>query len=626
LHELFREALLAALHTTHPDMAPVLHRRAASFFEARGEWSEAIAHRLAAADFTTAAHLMEQSVEQFWVHGEAVTMAHWVLALPEVLVREHARLLLTTALYLLNTVTLTTAEQRSRVRAEVQQLMARVETALRPQAAGTKHQLSAPHAGAVSPPENLEARSAEEALLLQRLRLLRLFLVLIEATVTGEFARLSGLQQDMQELDRDEEIIWQMVPLACSFILHYTVRQEGAQLLPQLLDARRQVNQSGSLFVSIKVRQWLALAALEAGRLRLAYEESLAALDLIKQMAGYALLKGYFEITLVEVWYQWNRLEEGHELLRTVLHDAAAWQQLDLLGWGYADLMQVEIARGEWQAAQQALHEVEQLVQRERFASYMSWLPTMRAQWRLAQGQLGKASDWAAGVVFPQGAWNSGSYGAFQVVIRVYFAELRWREALELLERWRGHLDRPANIAITITFLAQYLVALHQAGKSEQARAIAPRLFALTEPEDYLRVYLDEGKPMRQALLALLTPDPLQHQQASSTTAYISQLLVAFEQEEQGAGRSLEAAILPWTAPSPAQQTSPDSSAPPASLTHREQEVLRLLAAGASNQDIAQSLVISLATVKKHVSNLLSKLGVTSRTQAIAQARLLSLL
>ena len=78
--------------------------------------------------------------------------------------------------------------------------------------------------------------------------------------------------------------------------------------------------------------------------------------------------------------------------------------------------------------------------------------------------------------------------------------------------------------------------------------------------------------------------------------------------------------------PSLAQQASPVSSAPGASLTRREQEVLRLLATGASNQEIAQTLVISLATVKKHVSNLLGKLGATSRTQAIAQARLLSLL
>src|SRR5205823_5426873 len=60
-------------------------------------------------------------------------------------------------------------------------------------------------------------------------------------------------------------------------------------------------------------------------------------------------------------------------------------------------------------------------------------------------------------------------------------------------------------------------------------------------------------------------------------------------------------------------------------LTEREQEVLRLLAAGSSNQQIAAALVIQLSTVKKHVGSLLAKLGAESRTRAIAQARAFSL-
>ena len=614
LHDLFREALLASLHTTYPELVPVLHRRAAAFHEAQGAWAEAITHWLAAEGFSAAARLMEQAVEQFWVQGEAAMMANWVLALPQSLDRKHARLALTTALYLLNTVAQTTREQRARVHQQVRQLMARVDTALQTQADETNPELAAPGAGtgAVVPPRDLEARAAEEALLCRRLSLLRLLLGFLEAMASGDHERLNGMQQEIEEaLDQDEEAIWRIIPLACSFVLYFTVRQEGARLLPRLLEARQQMSQPESHFATIKVRQYLALAAVEAGHLRLASEESQAALDQIEQVAGYALLKGYFEIVLAQVWYQWNRLEEARGCLQRVLHDAVAWQQLDLLGWGYADLFQLALAAGDWSLAELSRHELEQLVPRERFGTYPGWLPTMRAQWWLAQGKLQEASNWAEAVVFPPGVWDGGMYAAFPIVVRVSFAKLRFQEALALLECWSGHLDRPANVRITLTFLAQYLVALHQTGKTDQAHHVAARLFALTEPEGYVRVYLDEGEPMRQALLAWLTARSQHHQQASFDTAYVAKLLAAFESEQHGASTSLEEAVPLALSPT---------------LTSRERDVLRLLATGASNHEIAQSLVISLATVKKHVGNVLGKLGATNRTQAIVQARLLSLL
>jgi LuxR family maltose regulon positive regulatory protein len=627
LHELFREALLAVLDTTQPERVPLLHRRAASFYEAQEEWTEAITHWLAAADYSTAARLMGQMVEQFWVRGEAATIARWVLALPEPLVREHARLVLTAALYLLATGFNTAEVQRARVYQQARQLMARVEMALRPQADETHPQVSATEAdaGAALSSGDLEALATEEALLHRRLRLLHLYMVLNDVGASGDYERLSSMQQEIEEeLERDEEAIWQMIPLSCTFILHYSVRREGASLVPQLLEAKERASRSASHYATIAVCRLLALSAVRAGQLRLAYEESQAALTLIEQLAGYALLKGYFEIAQVEVWHQWNRLEEARDLLHTVVQDAAAWQHLDLLAWGYAVLMQVELATGDGSLAELALHEVEQLVRRERFGFYLDWLPTLRAQWWLAQGQLREASDWAASVVFPEGPWEGHLYDAFPIVIRVSFAQRSFREALELLDSWSSHLDRPANIEITLTYLAQSLVALHQAGKSEQARVVAERLLALTEPEGYLRVYLDEGEPMRQALQAVLTSHFGQHDLATSTRAYISKLLAAFEQEAQGESRLLEATKTP--APSRVQPPSPLAPALVAPLTHREQEVLRLLAAGASNQDIARTLVIELPTVKKHVSNLLGKLGATSRTQAISRARTLSLL
>src|SRR5258707_2433504 len=119
----------------------------------------------------------------------------------------------------------------------------------------------------------------------------------------------------------------------------------------------------------------------EAGQLRLAYQESLAALELIEQMAGYALLKGYFEAAQVEVLYQWNRLEEARGRLQTVIQDAATWQQSDLLLSGSIALMKVELASGDLSAVQQALHEFEQLEDYQGFADHWRWLPAIRARW-----------------------------------------------------------------------------------------------------------------------------------------------------------------------------------------------------------------------------------------------------
>jgi NarL family two-component system response regulator LiaR len=59
---------------------------------------------------------------------------------------------------------------------------------------------------------------------------------------------------------------------------------------------------------------------------------------------------------------------------------------------------------------------------------------------------------------------------------------------------------------------------------------------------------------------------------------------------------------------------------PSCNLTEREMEVLHLVVQGQSNQQIADSMVITVATVKAHISNVLSKLQVASRAEAIAYA------
>ena len=144
--------------------------------------------------------------------------------------------------------------------------------------------------------------------------------------------------------------------------------------------------------------------------------------------------------------------------------------------------------------------------------------------------------------------------------------------------------------------LAQQTLREEQAAINTLAQAVN-----LAEPEGYIRSFVDEGAPMA-ALLATLRERERKH----GPTPYLDSVLAAFAQE----GGAVQAT----------QPRLPDRISP------REREVLHLLAQGCSNQEIAEDLVVTVETVKRHVSSLLSKLGVDNRTQAAMRARSLGLL
>src|SRR5258708_36392740 len=86
-HDLFREVLHARLQASQPELVPLLHLRAARWYEMVGELREAIAYALAALDYSYAASLMEQAAPAFWFRGEARTVHTWMLALPDTVLR-----------------------------------------------------------------------------------------------------------------------------------------------------------------------------------------------------------------------------------------------------------------------------------------------------------------------------------------------------------------------------------------------------------------------------------------------------------------------------------------------------------------------------------------------------------
>jgi LuxR family maltose regulon positive regulatory protein len=136
------------------------------------------------------------------------------------------------------------------------------------------------------------------------------------------------------------------------------------------------------------------------------------------------------------------------------------------------------------------------------------------------------------------------------------------------------------------------------------------RALTLAEPEGYVRMFLDEGLPMRQLLLEVaergIMPD------------YTAKLLSAFEVEQQNETSESHTPVQ--------SKLSPTSQLLIEPLTERELEVLRLFKTELSGPEIARELVIGLSTVRTHTKSIYRKLNVNSRRAAVRRAEELHLI
>ena len=190
-------------------------------------------------------------------------------------------------------------------------------------------------------------------------------------------------------------------------------------------------------------------------------------------------------------------------------------------------------------------------------------------------------------------------------VARVLIALGQSQEAVGWLARLNEAAKAGGRTGRMIEILSLQALAYQSQGDRTQAMADLEQALTMAEPEGYGRTFVDEGAPMaallRRAASLGVAPE------------YVSKLLDALDAE----------------APmhrGPIGPASPVAQPLEEPLSEREREVLRLVAAGLSNRDIAQELILATGTVKKHINNIFTKLNVHSRTQAVSQAREFNLL
>lgn len=561
----------------------LLHHRAARWYEEHDLTTEALSHLFAAGDFAQAARLVEQvGAMTLWERGEVTTLWSWLEKLPLELVHTRPKL----CLYWAETMYLTGQL------AAIEPLLRSAELHL--------HQAN----------DEAEAKN-----MLGEVMAIRALV----AGAQGQSAQTSEaieLTDQALALLSDEELRLRgllTIGLAEAYYLNGSVVEAG-RVYARAIDLG-QASQNPFLVIAGMTR--LAEVQIIQGQLRRAAETcqhmqqlALASVHLPGNLAWSALLR------------EWNQLAAAKEQAQAGLKHGKLESNPRLLVQAYVTLARILQAQGDFTGAHEAVQTAAQLKQQQQLAlawdlppvaAYQSWL------W-LRQDNVAAAAHWAEEQnLHPTAKLNYQREIEYLILARVLLAQRRAAEVVDLLHRLQQAAEKDGRLGRVIEALALLALAYQMLDDPSAALTALDCALTLAEPEGYIRLFVDEGPPMAILLKKMKA-------EGGRRKDYILKLLSAFV----GTGGEIT-----HDKSETSQNLHPSSSASARGfslqpliepLTNRELEILHLITQGLSNAEIAEKLVLTIGTVKVHTRNIYGKLGVGSRTQAVAKARELKLL
>jgi LuxR family transcriptional regulator, maltose regulon positive regulatory protein len=579
-HHLFADVLHAHAMEEQPDQIPVLHRRASEWYEHSGLPSEAIRHALAAEDFGRAAGLVELAARAMLTSRQDESFLGWLKALPDELFRTRPVLGVYCALALVS-VDPEAAEARLR---DTERLLDM--TSERPE----------------GPPVEMVVVDEEG------FRSLPGTVAIVRAYRAGALGDVPGIVQCARralDILPEGDHLWRGAAVGLMGLAHWTSGDLEAAYRA-FADGWGSLRMTGDITQEISGAFVLADIRTAQGRLREAariYEQALQRAVAQGEPPPTADLY----VGMSELRRERNDLEAATQCLQRSKELGEHGGIAEHRHRWYVAMARIKEARGDLDRALDLLDEAERLHVRSP-APDVRPITALKARVWIGQGRLAEALGWARERGLS--ADDDLSYlREFEhiTLARVLVARYKSnrvdssiREAMALLERLRKAAEEGGRMGSLIEVLA--LQALACEVQRDIPRALAPleRALTLAEPEGYVRIFVDEGQAMRTLL---------RHAAARGIArSYAQRLLSAFEPAR------------------PAFTTVHAAAGLSEPLTGREVEVLRLIAAGMRNQEIADHLFISLPTVKRHIANAYGKLGASHRTEAIVRANELNLL
>ena len=540
-----------------------LHRKAARWFERAGFPAEAVRHVILSGDVAEAERLIDMGAVLLLHESQYRTLLSWLGSLPDERLRANGELTLYKAWALF--------------------LAGEME-----QAAALATELAA-----------ASDRGAAESSLGGRFLLLRGWLSDVEGREPASDI-VSGALSVLPEED------WYFRALALILqgrILH---RQGSAGKAHQVLEkALVLAGRAGNAFLTLAALHNQAYVLLDGGERREAERRCLAAVDRYVVGFGNPLpLNALVYVPLAAAYYWANDLKRAEEYAGKA---HAVCRRLGvsylLMDDGSAVLSATRYADGDTEGAVAMLRDAVRS-DRRSFPRMTRTLAALRAHMELRRGNIAAALRWEEELDSP--TVDPSREVEYTVLARVLLAQSRPEEALSRLRQLRDSARSAGRFGILVSLRVLEAVAAEASGDTMAAAEAMEEAVALAHAEDYRRAFLDEGRDVAQVLSNARPVAP----------AFVDSVLEAFAKQDRDEGGT-------------ACGSAANSARPHATedlLSARENEVLKLIAEGLSNKQIADVLYISVGTVKWHVNNILGKLTARSRTQAVARARELRML
>jgi LuxR family maltose regulon positive regulatory protein len=590
-HHLFADVLRAHVTEEQPDRVPALRRRAAAWFEGHGMATEAIDQARAADDHETVARLLVANVDAFERTGQYASIARWAASLPDDMVRTRPQLALIHASVAMGTEpNLATARRLTSWAADAIEAI---------EAGGAGYDPLDDVDGTIAGSEGLNALKGE--VLAQNLMHSARHLPPDEVAGMVEQAlallppgkhRVRGILHRVRagiQVERSD-------PEAALATLDQSAdearRTQNYPLLACILEHRGQVS--------------VAMGRLDDGRR--SFEEAIAAWQ-------HGSVEGHWTICgtrarLAEVLLERGDLTGATEHVATALARASASPMRSPLLYLRAIAADVLLAAGDTNGAIEQLDEAQAFALGVRTFRFAAFLSSVQLTIHCCLGDL----DAAAAVVrerglSPDAAVDDTNEEEMIAYARYLIARGDHGEAAGVLSRVLPVVQRGGRIRHEIHALTLQALAYESSGNRPRALESLGRATMLGEPGRFNRTFTGEG-PVMSGLVMVLA-DAVRRGRGPAETGSPSYLAV------------LAGATRVKPEPTLAKPVAAGLAEP---LTAREVEVLRLIAVGLRNEEIAGRLFVGLSTVKRHIANAYGKLGVDHRTEAVARANELHLL